>query len=213
MMIPYHVPYYAQAASPDWIGRILDEHIPAEQDPAWNAYGAVSADEYTWWVTRACGMVCVKMVVEALGGPKIRVMDWVRRGLAKNGYMIEQDAYGDWIEKGWLHNCMAELIEEAGFRAHAREANVDDLAIQVRHDRLSIASVSYEIGTNLPITQRGGHLVVVTGVEALDGKVAAVKVHNPSGRTESLRVNARIPVDRFKQAFKNRIIVAEKQTG
>jgi hypothetical protein len=210
-MVPYDVPYYAQAASPEWIGRILDEQIPAEQDPAQNAYGAVTADEYAWWVPRACGMVCVKMVVEALGGPKYKVMDWVRRGLEKKGYLIEQDPYGDWTEKGWLHSCMVGLIAEEGFNAFACEAGLDDIASELQHGRLVIASVSFEIGTDLPITRRGGHLVVVTGVETIDGKVAAALVHNPSGRRENLRVNAHIPADRFKLAFKNRVIVAEKK--
>jgi len=208
--VPYDVPYYAQVASPDWIVRILDEQLPAEQDPGWRSFGTASADEYAWWVTRACGMVCVKMVVEALGGTKRPVMDWVRRGLNKKGYLIEQDAFGDWVEKGWLHNSMAEMIEEEGFKAHPREVGLNDIAIQVRHARLVIASVSFEIGTDLPITQRGGHLVVVTGVETDDGKLTSLRVHNPSGRREGLRVNASIPVDRFKQGFKGRVIVAEK---
>jgi len=207
-MVPLNVPYYAQVASPEWIPRILDDQIAAGEDPGWLAYGAVSTDEYAWWVPRACGMVCVKMVVEALGGPKLKVMDWVRRGLDKKGYLIEQDAYGDWVEKGWVHSCMVDLIEEEGFKAHMREANLEDIGIQVRHGRLVIASVSFEIGTDMPITRRGGHLVVVTGIQSVDGKLGAVLVHNPSGRRENLRVNACIPAERFKQAFKGRIIVA-----
>jgi hypothetical protein len=185
----------------------------AQLDPNWAQFGASSADEYAWWVSRACGIVCVKMVVEALGGPQLSVMDWVRRGLDLKGYLVKTNLFGEPVEKGWIHQALAELCIAEGLPAQICEARAEDFPGWVAQGKMGIISVSYEIGTDLAITHRGGHLVVVTGYEMEDGEISAVLVNNPSGRTEKLRVNACIPIKRFGQAFKGRVIIISGGRG
>ena len=213
VLLPFEVPYYSQAASPEWIGLILDEHIPAEQDPRWAESGAQSGEEYAWGVPRACGMACVKMVAEAFGGSKRPLMDWVRRGMDRKGYLIEQDPFGDWIEKGWLHQALADVCQAEGLTARACEARIKDFPRWVEQGNCVIASVSFEVGTDLPVTRRGGHLVLITGFELTDGNLSGVIVHNPSGRSKALRINACIPLKRFNQAFTGRVVVVSRADG
>jgi hypothetical protein len=86
-------------------------------------------------------------------------------------------------------------------------ADLNGIMDAMRQGRLVIASVSFEIGTDRPITRRGGHLVVVTGIRHLQGQPNSVILHNPSGRGLALQAHAAIPVDRFLQAYSGRAIL------
>jgi hypothetical protein len=205
--LPYEVPYYAQIASRELAGRIFNEGFPPEKDPNWYESGAETPQEYAYWVERACGIACVKMCVEALGGPERSMMQWVGMGLAKGGYLItEQD--GKVVERGWVHRILAELIMEEGYHAEAKAASPEDIAAFLRGNELVIASVSYQLGTTHPITLKGGHLVVVTGADLQHGSPTMFYINNPSGRTASLQENAPIPANRFADSFTGRVITA-----
>jgi hypothetical protein len=211
LFVPYGVPYICQFASPTLVKAFVDGGRPLESDPAWAAYGADSPAEYAHWSMRSCGVVCVKMAVDGLtGADSGPVMEWVRAGLALDGYLAEQRADRR-VEIGWKHAALARLAREHGCEAELVQGlTLDDLAAHVGAGRIVIASVSSEIGEGVPITRNNGHLVVVYGVEiGVDGEVEAVILHNPSGRTAALQAGARVPADRFKEAFSGRGVVVE----
>ncbi len=71
-----------------------------------------------------------------------------------------------------------------------------------------IASISYEAGDDrLPITQQGGHLVVVIGANCVDHLPSAFIINDPSGRKPELQAGASLPQTRFAEAYSGRIIV------
>jgi hypothetical protein len=209
LTVPYGVPYICQFASPALVKAFIDGERALESDPNWAAYGAESPAEYAHWALRACGVVCVKMAVDGLTGVESGpVMDWVRAGLALDGYLAEQRADRR-VEIGWKHAALAQLAADRGCEAAlVQHLTLDDLAAHVEAGKIVIASVSSEIGEGLPITRRNGHLVVVYGI-ALDGEgeVEAVILHNPSGRTAALQAGARVPAGRFREAFSGRGII------
>lgn len=207
--LPYSIPYYAQVASPELAAAFFDRGRPLESDPRWAEFGASSPQEYAYWADRACGIACVKMCAEALGGPVLSMMDWIKAGLDRDGYAVRTGANGVREEIGWVHQCLADLIAPYAAQAWAQSAAIDEIAAHLTAGRLVIASVSYQIGTNGPVTRRGGHLVVVTGADRDAHGVRALVVNNPSGRTPRLRQNARIPVDRFLAGYSGRVIVIE----
>ncbi len=195
--LPYPVPYHAQVASPDLAALIFDGQLPPEQDPRWAESGAKTPEEYAYWVERACGVACVQMCVEALGGPARPLVDWARAGLAIDGYLIETGPDGQPRERGWIHKALAALIRAEGFFAEPRPARPEEIVAELRQERMVIASVSYEIGTDEPVTKRGGHLVVVTGAEMNTTHPEAYFINNPSGRTGDMQLDARIDAKRF----------------
>jgi len=214
LTVSYAVPYVCQYASPDRVRAFVYGEQPLESDPHWAAYGAASPEEYAHWARRSCGVVCVKMAVEALSrAPSRSVMAWVQAGLAIDGYLAElrPERPDQPVEKGWKHAALARLIRDQGLEARtATDMGLDDLAAHIRADRLVIASVSSELGeVDTPITRRSGHLIVVLGV-AMDrqGMISHVIAHNPSGRVHDLQAHARLPADRFMQGFSGRGIVA-----
>ncbi len=208
--LPFRVPYYAQVASPDWISRFFDDGVDPEQDPRWAESGAETSLEYAYWASRACGMACVKMVIEAFGGPSRSLMDWVRLGVKKNGYRIKTGSDGAARELGWSHETLKAMLDDCGLSAVCRKATIGELITSLLQNRLAIASVSYELGTHKPVTLCAGHLVVVTGADCQDETAVSIRIHNPSGRTRALREEAAIPAQRFAQAFSGRVILCSK---
>lgn len=203
----YPVPYYAQVASPELAGAIFGQGLDPALDPRWAESGAVSVEEYVYWTDRACGVACVKMCVEALGGPVRPLLEWARAGVKIGGYLTDLRQGGSPYERGWLHSALAELIRGEGVAAQPRPAALEEFPALLAAGSLMIASVSYEIGLPGPVTKRGGHLVVVSGAELQDGRLAALIVHNPSGRTAEMRAYARIPVECFESGYTGRVIV------
>lgn len=202
---PGLLPYYAQIASRELAWDIFEEGLDAENDPNWARSGAGTPQEYAYWVMRACGIACVKMCVEGFGGVKRSMMDWVQRGLAEEGYLIvEKD--GKRVERGWIHGKLARLMELEGLKSTAAPATLGEIETMLRAGCLAIASVSYELGTLYPVTFKGGHLVVVRGMDIENGRVCTVYINNPSGRLPALQDNATIPAERFEAAYTGRVI-------
>ena len=107
--LPYSVPYYSQVATPELAFQIFSHEMSPLDDPNWKETGTQMQEEYAYWVERSCGIACVKMCVEALGGPRLSMMEWIRRGLAIGGY-LEKVENGTRVELGWIHRALADLI-------------------------------------------------------------------------------------------------------
>ena len=206
--LPYPVPYYAQIASPELAESIFVHGMDPAQDPRWAESGAETPQEYAYWVERACGVACLKMCVEALGGPRRSLVDWARLGMERGGYLIRYADNGDAHEVGWVHGALAEMVQEIGLWAEARPSDLEEIPAYLRQGRMVIASVSYEAGDDrLSITKQGGHLMVVIGADCLDGRPQAFYVNNPSGRRAELQAGARLSLERFAAAYSGRVIV------
>ena len=204
------VTYYAQFEDVDHISHYINGTMLLVDDPLWQRSGAESPEAYAYWANRACGMVCVKTCIEAFEGPKLPLHTWIQRGLAVDAYLTEKRKNNTLVEKGWLHAGLASVMEAEGLYTCVAAASLDRVVKELREGNLVIASVSYEIGTDHPITHQGGHLVVITGMVVDEDEIQAVLIHNPSGRTLNLRENAKIPVERFQQAFSGRVIIVGK---
>jgi hypothetical protein len=206
--LPYMVPYYAQVASPELATAIFIEGMDPVLDPRWAETGAETPAEYAYWVERACGVACLKMAVEALGGPVCSLVGWARLGLEQGGYLVRQEPDGSQREVGWVHAALAQMARDAGVQAEARAASLNEIVGELRRGRLVIASVSYEAGDDrLSITRQGGHLMVVRGAGLEDGRLKCLIVNNPSGRRAELQAGARLPAERFAEAYSGRVIV------
>jgi hypothetical protein len=206
--LPYPVPYYAQIASPELAEAIFTNGLDPLLDPRWAESGAETPQEYAYWVDRACGVACLKMAVEALGGPAVSLVEWARLGVEKGGYLIRRDEKGDAHEVGWVHAALAGMAREAGLESQAKAADLAEICDHLRRGTLVIASVSYQAGDDrLEITHRGGHLMVVIGAEVDESGPLTFTVNNPSGRRAELQAGARLPAARFAQAFSGRVIL------
>jgi hypothetical protein len=205
--LPYDVPYYAQIASPELAESIFVQGMNPVEDPRWAESGAESPHEYAYWVERACGVACLKMCIEALGGPNYSLVDWAHRGLEKGGYLVRRTEDGSIHEVGWVYRVLASMAKEYGLMAEPCSAPLEEIPSHLRQGRMVMASVSYEAGDDrLSITHQGGHLMVVVGADCADGSPRNFYVNNPSGRRAELQAGARLSADRFAAAYSGRMI-------
>jgi hypothetical protein len=202
---PADIPYTAQIATRELAWEIFEQGLNPALDPGWAASGAKSAQEYAYWVMRACGIACVKMCAEGFARTKYSMMDWIQRGLDINGYLVVEEN-GKRVERGWIHKSLAALLQQEDLEASAVPADLSEILQSLKKGCLLIASVSYELGTMRPVTRKGGHLVVVRGIELHQSRPETVFINNPSGRTRELQENAAIPIERFLQAYTGRVI-------
>jgi hypothetical protein len=210
--VSYSIPYTCQFASPDLVWEFVNKERDLTTDPRWAEYGAETPQDYAHWALRSCGVVCVKMAVEGVMSiPPRPVMDWVREGLALDGYLTEIRRERP-VEIGWKHAALADLARAHGCRAELVSGlEPSDLAGHIRAGRLVITSVTSELGEDAPITRQNGHLVVVYGVNLDEqGRVVSVIAHNPSGRRPAMRAGAILPADRFVAGFSGRGIVISR---
>jgi hypothetical protein len=209
--LPFPVPYYAQIASPELAEAIFVDGMAPTLDPRWAESGAATPQEYAYWVERACGVACLKMCVEALSGPQVSLVEWARVGVERGGYLIRYGDDGEAHEVGWVHAGLARMAQSVGLRAEALAADLEDIVTYLKYGALVIASVSYEAGDDrLPITKKGGHLMVVIGAEYEGHTPLAFYVNNPSGRRSNLQAGARLPAERFALAYSGRVIVLRR---
>ncbi|MEE4195665.1 MAG: C39 family peptidase [Anaerolineae bacterium] len=202
-----NVPYYAQFEDSDHIADYISGKKDLINDPYWQRSGAKSPEDYAFWANRACGMVCVKTCVEAFGGPILPLHTWIQRGLDCDAYLSEKRRNDTHIEKGWLHAGLAKVMETERLTTKVKAASIAEVVQELQAGRLVIASVSFEVGTEEPITHQGGHLVTVVGANLEGSELVEMILHNPSGRKPQLRENAVIAELRFRQAFSGRVII------
>ena len=125
--LPYPVLYHAQIVSLELAESIFVNGLDPINDPRWAESGAETPKEYAYWVERACGVACLKMCVEAAGGPTRSLIDWARLCLRRDGYLIRTNSDGTKQEVGWVHAALAELTKDDGLEAKACPANLDEI--------------------------------------------------------------------------------------
>ena len=206
------VPYTPQIADAQHMAEYLDEGRSLASDPCWQQSGAPTLESYVYWADRACGIACIKSIIEAFGGEARTLHAWIEQAQALGAYMIETDADGVPHEIGWKHAGLAQLCQEQGLAARTLAADAALIVRALSSGCLVIASVSYELGSaDRPITRKNGHLVVITGALMRENEPTHFTIHNPSGRGKSMQVHANIPLPRFEQAYSGRVIVIARQ--
>lgn len=142
----------------------------------------------------ACGAACVKMALEAFGKTDTpSVKELLEEGI-RSGFYKEP--------AGWIHKGLIRLAERYG--AVARRLNIRNRPIELgnilKEGGLIIASVSLEFNPE----RRGGHLVVVNGIELEGDILKKVYFRDPSGFGQ---LHSDIDGESFLKSWTGNIIV------
>jgi hypothetical protein len=186
-----------QFASPELIPAILYAGADPGDDPRWSESGARDRAEYCFWATRACGMACLQMVMGHYRLPAPPLVVLARQALRAGCYVARPDGRLD----GLLYHPFARFVgNEFGIPATVETAlGRDRLARLARDGALVIASVHPEIRRpSRPSPGRGGHLILVSGVDD-----AGLHVRNPSGHNDEARAGV-LPWASFEPFFASR---------
>lgn len=154
-------------------------------------FGAKNSEEFTFWAWRSCGIACVKMI---LGEYSPKFMQLINEGKSLGGY-VTHDENGKFIDRGWYHSALAELLIQHGHCAQIKKwQSLESVAFSITRNNKIIASV----------TTYTGHLILLTGVKLEIGKVMGIYAHDPGlGRYKE---NIFIPEKDFRKIFTGRTI-------
>ncbi|CAI0848015.1 Uncharacterised protein [Serratia proteamaculans] len=191
------VPYICQWATPELAADLIAGRVTLADDVNWARSGARDRAEYIEWANHVCGMACLRMVLSHRDGEAPSLLELARRSLPYGAYVRE----GERI-KGLIYAPFVDYVREQ----FALESEVrvgiepEDLPQVLSQRRYFIASV--HPGIRRPEQtppQRGGHLVLVTAVEA-----DCVTFHNPSGDSPATRQQVTLPLSSFGRFFAGR---------
>lgn len=138
------------------------------------------------WQQRACGVACLKMLLES-NGIKTPSID----EMIKNGVVL-----GAYSENGWLHDGLVSLGEKYGAKLYRKEFRKKDADTDTL-DKLNIEGIDMIIGELYecrPViisaiknfeTRNKFHMVLVVGAEIEDGVVKGFYYHDPDSHTEA----------------------------
>lgn len=196
-------PYYSQFASPTMVSDILDKKIKSTDDEKWSSFGFEEATDYDFWSWRLCGLICVKMILDAhKKAPSETIALLTEKAVGLGGYDIEKDV-------GWFSAPLVELAKSYGLKGKVfRHISATEIAKLILDNKFFIASVNPSVIRqdidSVKDDEKRGHLVLVWGVKIKNGDVVGFYIHNPSGRKPTTQEKAFIPIKRFRDAFGKR---------
>ncbi len=198
--LPAAPPYRAQWESADLVRAFLAGR-DAATDPLWPASGARDAAEYARWAEHLCGCACLQMALGARGR-HIPPIHAIRRAVQDRGGYVEAP---DGAIRGLVYaGAVAWLAAQDIAARTLLDLAAEELPPLLRDGAMFIASVHPGIRRpETPPPSRGGHLVLVFGMDA----AGALRLHNPSGGTPATREDARLLPAEFAPFFAGRGIL------
>jgi hypothetical protein len=172
----------------------------------WKRDGFPSEETGASWAPRGCGIACLRMLLEfSLQARGLTLQDryW---DLIKRG--VDEGAYCD---KGWIHKGLLKLASSYGLKGEChRGKNTRSVFEAIRRDSLCIVSVSLAFRggecINGQIAGKGGHLILVYGIDAHDDGSEQLICHHPSSYPELNWPDHRIDNEKFIQSFSGNFI-------
>lgn len=200
------IPYFSQWEDPDCAAGIIAGELELSDIKLWAQSGASSQQEFIEWANHVCGMCCLKMVLAAVFGKIVPVLNLTQHSLPYGTYVRE----GDNI-KGLIYAPFVEYVrQELGLKAVVKVGIfAEDIAAQMAGHRFFMASVhpSIRIPETVP-PFKGGHLVLVTHADR-----KYITFHNPSGHDIRTQQDVTLPVDVFARFFAGRGISLVENAG
>jgi len=149
------------------------------------------------WMPRACGMACVKMILDfyKIKNPDLDIL--IKKGNEDGGYS----------KSGWLHDYFVHLFEEYGLSAMREEKmkNYDSIIENLKNNKPVIVSgIKYIFG------QTKFHMVVLTGLEEENGNVTGFYYHDPESTNREFAQNIFVSIDIFLRDWRKMAIFVEK---
>ncbi len=197
--------YYSQFASPELVKDILEKRISAKDDPRWQEFGFSKPEEYEFWSWRACGIICIKMIIDTAWDKNEKIKDLIEEGIKLGGY-VSHDKNGNLIDKGWYYKPLINLAKKYNFTGKVfPHLSIQNICREILKKHFVVVSVDPGLIRYDEVKSdfKGGHVVLVYGFKWENKKCMGFYLHNPSGKSEETR-KAFIPTDVFKKAFAGR---------
>jgi len=157
------------------------------------------------WKERACGILCLKMVLDFLGAETPEVDNFVQKG-------VSLGAYGEW---GWLHAGLVAVASSFGIDMERKEFRSNDTKEAQRLLDVGINDIIASIEHEKPVLisaikkwveVKKFHMMVVVGFEMNEGVLKGFYYHDPDAYTSSEGKDQFVPIDTFKKYWRRMAI-------
>ncbi|MBX4215770.1 C39 family peptidase, partial [Candidatus Parcubacteria bacterium] len=129
------------------------------------------------WQSRACGMACLKMVLDFYGAPTSSLHGMVVKGKEEGGY----------TPSGWLHDYSLKVAEHYGFAGERREKMEVGPSLAEFKDRLAKGEpIIVSVFKNFSEKDKF-HQVVLIGFEEKEGALTGFYCHDPDSPDKESR--------------------------
>lgn len=177
----------------------------------WQGLGFESFEDAKYWERSSCGILCLKMAIDAFLQSKAKPLSPSIAKYIKKGREI--GAYKD--STGWSHNGLAQLAKGFGFSGVNREnVSAAELREALKQNFLPIISIKWAFENYKTLKEKilfwkkfGGHLALVVGFEENGGELTGFYVHHTSIRPEYNWQYKFLPLQKFEQGFTGRCIM------
>lgn len=169
------------------------------------------------WAWRACGITCVKMVLEwAELAKDFSITDLIDEGILIKGYTPD----------GWVHDALVRLLRNHGLSAYNQEFRSVDVDIEKQAYITSafeesivdagLSKVILNVHEGVPVIvsvtkemcgTEFSHMIVLVGY---DGKTKEFIYHNPDEKEGQISKNAKVSFDDFKKYWRKFAIFVER---
>lgn len=119
----------------------------------------LDVNDNPYWMPRACGMTCLKMVLDYHGKKTPTLLEMCEKGKKDGGYG----------PSGWFHDYFVKTAEEYGLSSERGEKIGEILGLQKIHDELKSGRPVIVSVSKHTLGQTKFHMVVLTGYEENDG--------------------------------------------
>ena len=162
-----------------------------------------------FWMLRACGGLCLKMVAEYHGVEALNILDVCNEAKERGGYDMQN---------GWVHDYLIKKAEELGLNAYRTERTepiIDEIIASLEAGNPVIVSVEKRV-----LEQTRFHMVVIVGYEKSEEFELATSYklqpttcfyyHEPESTDKTKGAYRMCDVETFKQYWRGKAIFITK---
>lgn len=148
--------------------------------------------EDPFWMLRACGAACLKMVAEFHGATVPDLLELCNEAKERGGY--------DMVD-GWVHDYLVTKAQELGLTAYRKEGltSIDEIKAHLESGPV-IASVEKRV-----LEQKRFHMIVITGIED-----DVVIYHEPESTDKGRGTNRVCTLNTFMDYWRGKAIFVSK---
>lgn len=157
------------------------------------------------WKERACGILCLKMVLDFLGARTLAPDEFLKKGVLLG-------AYGTW---GWTHDGLIAVADSFGIAMRRKEfrskdykekekllhAGIDELVSSLVHDKPVLISAIKKW-----VEKKKFHMMVLVGFEMDEGGIKGFYYHDPDAYTAGEGKDQFVPTGTFKKHWRRMAI-------
>lgn len=157
------------------------------------------------WQPRACGVACLKMLLDSRGEHTPTLDEMIAQGCAIG-------AHGEW---GWKHDGLVALARQYGVKLSRNEWRKSDIKSPDELNEEGILFLISELRAGLAVIVSAikkfqeddkFHMVVLTGFEEKDGMVTGFYYHDSDTHARGEGENLLIPIDIFHAKWRKMAI-------